>query len=108
MIHPGGSRPDEKVRSLLNTTSWQATGVINNLPSLTVEDEATDPNHVPAPDMPGRNSNGLSETSGRDGDYTERPSDANVTSRAAGLALREVLESLNAAKYGEQNDVPAM
>ena len=100
MVNPSNFKRHENSRNLFNTANWQATGVINDLPAPAVRDE-----EMTAPDMPthplsGWNSAGTIADSGVQKSPAVRDlNEVEENNSAAQFALREVLESLEAAKY---------
>ena len=88
------------VRTFWNTANWQATGVINNLPPTPREDQGAQFQRRTPP----RGASIKEELTRRQTGLEERD-----RGRAAELALKEVLESLKAAKYDRaSNDLNGM
>ena len=81
---------NEAIRTYWNTANWQATGVINDLPPEPREDHATQVQKR----TPSRRESVKEEITRRQIGLEERD-----RGRAAELALKEVLESVKAAKY---------
>lgn len=85
-----GHPDDEPVKTYLNKASWQSTGVINNLPQVPKGDTE---NHLNGPTLGPRSS--IKQDLVRKHEIREIIDQG----RAAELALKEVLESVKAAKY---------
>lgn len=90
--HMGASKDEaQAVKLYWNTAAWQATGVINDLPPTPREDQPAQFQRGTTP----RRASVKAELAHRQVGLEERD-----RGRAAELALKEVLESVKAAKYG--------
>lgn len=99
MVSPVNVRDDERVHTFINAANWQATGVINNLPPRV-------PSRANNPTPTGQAQRIQEMRRDATGQRQERPEseswykmqEAAETGRAAELALRELLGSLEAAR----------
>ncbi|TKA27391.1 hypothetical protein B0A50_05003 [Salinomyces thailandicus] len=101
---PIREHPEDPVKASLNVLNWQATGVINNLPPRRLSDNAAE-NNTPRSAQVQRIQQMRRDSTGKRvqrPDYDSTPTlklqEAAEVGRAAELALREVLGSLEAAK----------
>ena len=83
------------IKTFWNTANWQATGVINDLPPTPREDQGA---HFQRR-TPSRGASIKEELTRRQTGLEERD-----RGRAAELALKEILESVKAAKYAQGQD----
>ncbi|KAK5011296.1 hypothetical protein LTR28_004116 [Elasticomyces elasticus] len=98
MKSPVNFHDGERVRTRLNAANWQATGVINNLPPRFADDADTnaaavsDPRHNSSAFRGGRSDAQRGQTD------TAKMLEELEVGRAAVLALKEVLGSMDAAR----------
>lgn len=84
--HPDGG----PIRTYLNKPNWQSTGVINDLPPLSMQEQSP----YARRGSPSRRASVKEEIIHKQNVLEERD-----RARAAELALKEVLDNVNAAKY---------
>lgn len=97
---PVNIRHDDRMRTVFNRTNWQATGVINDIPT-----QSALPFTDPSAGQTLRSWQSQASVGGRPGpipgemDARAKTAEEREIGKAAELALREVLGSLEAARY---------
>ena len=104
MASPVNARNDMRSGMVLNAMNWQATGVINNLPPRGAEEAAEGSRYGLRyePTVAQMQANGLPREATRANNEQNRwmeMQEERDSGKAADLALREVLGSLEAARY---------
>ena len=89
--------PNEKLKVLLNTVNWQGTGVINNIPTQDAERPSGYASSVP----PLSRAESSVHRDRPDSEHLALSAEESEVGRAAQLALREVLDSIEAARYAK-------
>ncbi|KAF2227386.1 hypothetical protein BDZ85DRAFT_185292, partial [Elsinoe ampelina] len=90
--NPDRSRPEERVRNAFGTSNWQGTGVITGLPSFSADMNRFQHHY--------KNVYNSSLNAARANGRPQSPAtvEGDETGKAAQLALREVLDSIDAAR----------